>query len=335
MNNDMRNRITKTIEFFKFTCVTLSRLIELLEELELNQHQMAMSTCIFSLLTAFIQLIPLIPQLTIYHITMPVDHYERAVITNLYAELANTSCRFLTGLPPSAFNDIFPLFVQEFDQKRRLILQYRFSTTMKTNILLLLLIWLRTYSTNNVLSVMFKVSKYKVCRYRKTYFPLLVRALRSQMKWPSPNEMVNLVVYHPILGRYIGYVDGSRHFIQRPRKNQRLYYSGSVYDSKMLRRAGIGNLPIHTRLLADKGFGNGNGLLTPVRRNELNRFPLSSKKLFNYFLSNKRIFVEHLIKEMKVFEAVHGVFRHERQQWYGVSLCTAYLANVRASLFLQ
>ncbi|CAF4439103.1 unnamed protein product, partial [Didymodactylos carnosus] len=207
--------------------MALPRLIEIIEELELNQHQIAMSTSIFSQLSAFIQLMPLIPQLTVYHITLPVDHYERAAITNLYAELASTPRRFcsLTGLPPSAFNDIFPLFVQELDQKRRLILHYRFSTTMKANILLLLLIWLRTYSTNNVLSVMFKVTKYKVCRYRKTYFPLLVRALRSQIKWPSPNEMINLVVYHPVLGRYIGYVDGSRHFIQRPRKNQRLYYS--------------------------------------------------------------------------------------------------------------
>ncbi|CAF0961623.1 unnamed protein product [Didymodactylos carnosus] len=103
----------------------------------------------------------------------------------------------------------------------------------------------------------------------------------------------------------------------------------------MLATAGVRNIPPHTRLLADKSFVNGDLLLTPVRRNELRHFPAVYKDIFNYYLLSKRFFVEHLTKEMKIFEAVHGVYRHEKMLWYGVSLCATYLANVRADMFLS
>ncbi|CAF1530033.1 unnamed protein product, partial [Didymodactylos carnosus] len=85
----------------------------------------------------------------------------------------------------------------------------------------------------------------------------------------------------------------------------------------MLRHNGVPPIPPHTRLLADKGFANGASLLTPVRRNEMRQFPASFKNLFNYHLSQKRIFVEHLIKEVKIFKAVNGVYRDSHALWGG------------------
>ncbi|CAF1618815.1 unnamed protein product [Didymodactylos carnosus] len=263
------------------------------------------------------QMIPCLRRFTIYHLTMPRDHYERTQLIDLYAELAVTARRFcdLTGITTAAFNDLYHKFLIQTTSKLVLLKQRLHSGRLDANILLLLLIWLRKYPGNR---------------------------------------------------RYVGSIDGTRHRINRPQRHQRVYYSGknkthclasiyiistnrrliffkscflgSVHDSRMLISCAIGpnqpcSIPPHTKILADKGFANGGILLTPVRRNELRHFPQASKELFNYHLSSKRIFIEHITKEMKVFDIVHVVYKHSHALWQAVSLCTAYLANVRANLF--
>ncbi|CAF0987778.1 unnamed protein product [Didymodactylos carnosus] len=63
---------------------------------------------------------------------------------------------------------------------------------------------------------MFSLSPYQVSQFRLCCLPVLVKTLNSMIKWPNQKEMVNLALFHPVLGRYLGAVDSTRHFIQRP-----------------------------------------------------------------------------------------------------------------------
>ncbi|CAF1467345.1 unnamed protein product, partial [Didymodactylos carnosus] len=139
---------------------------------------------------------------------------------NLYFELSSTPRRFisLTGIPIESFNDIYPVFEGNMIRRLTTLRKRVHKSHYNVNVLLLLLIWLRQYCTYSLLSLMFGISMHQVGRLRLLCFPILVKTLKLMIKWPSANEMTNLVFYHSVLGRYIGAVDGTRHLIQRPSK---------------------------------------------------------------------------------------------------------------------
>ncbi|CAF1495053.1 unnamed protein product [Didymodactylos carnosus] len=129
------------------------------------------------------QIIPPLRYMTIYHLTMPYDHYERANLVNLYAELATTPRRFydLTGITREAFHDLYHDFLTCTTSKLALFKQRIHSRTLDANILLLLLIWLRQYPGNSLLSLMFRVSRSKISYNLRFSLPILTKTVRSMI----------------------------------------------------------------------------------------------------------------------------------------------------------
>ncbi|CAF1286579.1 unnamed protein product [Didymodactylos carnosus] len=115
-----------------------------MNEIELNQQEQEHLNTILAQLQYFLNVLPELPKLTIYHITMPMDHYERSTLADLYAELGPTPRRFcdLTGIPVEAFQDLYPTFVRFSIRKMEVLQKRRHTNRVNANVLLLLLIWI-------------------------------------------------------------------------------------------------------------------------------------------------------------------------------------------------
>lgn len=93
------------------------------------------------------------------------------------------------------------------------------------------------------------------------------------------------------------------------------------------------DMPMDVVLLADKGYGDTNLLLTPFRTAQIRCLPRDEKILVRRFKYLCRIIVEHTIKHMKTYQAVGSIWRHSR--WFKpvvVELCT-FLAQRHVGLF--
>ncbi|CAF1316494.1 unnamed protein product [Didymodactylos carnosus] len=105
-----RHAVRHGLQMFSFFLRILFPLIDVLYENQLQQQKIK-TFC--EHLIHLLRIIPYLTRITIYHITMPVDHYERSLLTDLFTELAPTPRRFcsLTGITTTAFCDIYPVFV--------------------------------------------------------------------------------------------------------------------------------------------------------------------------------------------------------------------------------
>ena len=141
----------------------------------------------------------------------------------------------------------------------------------------------------------------------------------------------------------VAVIDGTRHRIQRPQSEpQRLFYSGHcryhnfstqiIMDNngnivfiqsgflrhnndsgqfQLMPNIGTGeelHLPLGVYILADKGYPSVYPLLTPWR----NVAGDLTRQLFNREFSKVRTRVEHCIRRVKEYGAVHHLWRHER-----------------------
>ena len=216
--------------------------------------------------------------------------------------------------------------------------------------LLLTVIWLRQYPTNEVLGFLFGVSDSTASRVRTRCVPALEHAGRDTMRMPDPG-VAKRKRLPALLGDTPGLavvIDSFEQRTQRPTRSQRAYYSGKkkahtlktqvavdedsgrivdVSDSvpgrwadiKLLERSRLlKRLPEGVGGIGDLGYV-GIGALHPTgagaspRRKPRGKERPPADRKYNRAFSRRRIIVEHGIGRLRRFRAVAHVNRHRRQ----------------------
>jgi hypothetical protein len=214
---------------------------------------------------------------------------------------------------------------------------------------LLTVVWLRQYPTNEVLGFLFGVSDSTASRARARCLPLLEQAGKDTMRMPDPGvgrrkRLPALLRDTPGLAVVI---DSFEQRAQRPRRRQRAYYSGKkkahtlktqvgvdeesgaivdVSDSvpgrwadlKLLKRSRLlRRLPTGVGGIGDLAYV-GIGALHPTglgaspRRKPRGQERPPADRKYNRAFSRRRIVVEHAIGRLRRFRAVTHVNRHRR-----------------------
>src|SRR5215210_9273778 len=153
-----------------------------------------------------------------------------------------TVFRSLTGLRVGEFEqlvkEVIPLYVAAEQARHSLTSEGRvrqratgagphFSLGVRDQ-LLLAVVWLRQYPTNEVLGFLFGVSDSTASRARTRCLPVLEQAGKDTMRMPDPGagrrkRLPGLLKDTPGLAAV---VDSFEQRTQRPRRRQRAYYSG-------------------------------------------------------------------------------------------------------------
>src|SRR5437764_5914817 len=222
---------------------------------------------------------------------------------------------------------------------------------------LLAVIWLRQYPTNEALGFLFGVSDSTASRARARCLPALERAGQATMRMPDPGaarrkRLPALLQDTPGLAVVI---DSFEQRTQRPKRRQRAYYSGKkkahtlksqvagdeesgrfvdVSDSvpgrwadiKLLKKSRLlRRLPEGVGGIGDLGY-TGLRELHPrgacPRRKPRGRPRPKRDVRYNRAFSRRRIVVEHGLSRLRRFRAVTDVNRHGRK---------GHAARVRAS----
>jgi hypothetical protein len=215
---------------------------------------------------------------------------------------------------------------------------------------LLTIVWLRQYPTQEVLGFLFGVSDSTALRAIARCLPLLERSGRDTMRLPDPGRgrrkrLPQLLAETPELAVII---DTFEQRIQRPRRQQRAYYSGKKKahtlkvqvavdeetgqiagvaesrpgrwaDLKVLRRSKLkGRLPAGLGALGDLAYvgiadWHPEGLGATPRRKPRGQPRSEEDRRFNRAFSRRRIVVEHTIGRLRRFQALSQVDRHHRR----------------------
>lgn len=268
--------------------------------------------------------------------------------------------RSLTGLTVGVFEqlaaDLEPLFHE--DRRRRLERPGRRRAVGggdhfdldPSDRLLLAVVWLRHYPTQEVLGYLFGVSDSTALRAIAGCLPVLERAGRDTMRMPDPGRgrrkrLPALLADTPGLAVL---VDTFEHRIQRPRRRQRAYYSGKrkrhtlktqvavdeetgrvahVADSRpgpwadmtVLRHSGLRRrLPDGVGVLGDAAYAgvadwHPRGLGATPRRKPHGKPRPPADRRYNRAFARRRVTVEHTIGRLRRYQALTQMDRHHRR----------------------
>lgn len=272
-----------------------------------------------------------------------------------------TVFRALTGLTVAACDTLAEELVSVLEAARRAALDRpdrqravgggdTFDLTTADHLLLTVL-WLRQYPTNEVLGFLFGVSDStaSLTRTRTRVLPHLERAGRDTMRMPDPGSgrrktLSKLLADTP--GLAVG-IDSFEQRTHRPKRRQEAYYSGKTKaqtlksqvavdeesgrvvdvsgsaagptpDIKLLRRSRVlGKLPRGVGAIG----GSGDVGMGAVRKRVPTAVPRKKPRgkerppedrRYDRAFSRRRIVVEHAIGRMRRFQAITQVNRHGR-----------------------
>ena len=197
----------------------------------------------------------------------------------------------------------------------------------------LLLIYYRSYITQEFVGYIFNLDKSNVCRIIKQLEPLLAKILPIPKRRVLTQEEVTSLI-----------IDVTEQPIERPKKGQKDYYSGKKKQHTLkteiridqngkivqLSKSYPGKLhdfsifkiepppPDGIELLADSGYQGIDKLYQmsciPFKGSKNN--PLCKhKKIYNQALSSKRALVEHKIGAIKIFKIIGNRYRNKRERY--------------------
>lgn len=284
--------------------------------------------------------------------------------------------RSMTGLTVAAFDLMLPDLLAAFDADRRRRLDRPdrqrahgggddFDLTVADPILLTV-VWLRQYPTQECLGYLFGVSDSTALRAVRRCLPVLERAGKDTMRLPDPGrgrrrDLPALLKETPELAVI---VDTFEQRTQRPRRRQRAYYSGKKKahtlksqvavdedgrvvdvgesrpgrwaDLKVLRRSGLIGKLIRAKVgalgdLGDVGLGGLSPRLpgaTPRRKPRGQDRPPEDRR-YNRAFARRRIKVEHAIGRLRKYQSLTQVDRHRRQMHAARVRAVAGLVNRR------
>jgi hypothetical protein len=230
--------------------------------------------------------------------------------------------------------------------------------------LLLSIVWLRHYPTQEVLGYLFGVSDSSALRAVRRWLPLLERSGRDTMRMPDPGrgrrkKLPQLLAGTPALAVTI---DTFEQRTRRPRRHQRAYYSGKKKDHtlksqvavdeedgrvvdvaesrpgrwadlKVLKRSGLKRrLPDGVGAPGDLAYvgvaeWHPEGLGATPRRKPRGRPRPEEDRRYNRAFSRRRIVVEHAIGRMRRYQALSQVDRHRRRSHTARVRAVAGLVN--------
>ena len=268
--------------------------------------------------------------------------------------------RAMTGLTVELFDHMLPDLLAAFAAQRRQRLdrpgrQRAFGggddfDLSPADQLLLTLVWLRHYPTQECLGYLFAVSDSTALRAIRRCLPVLEAAGKDSFRLPDPGrgqrrDLPALLKGTPGLAVI---VDTFEQRTQRPRRRQRAYYSGKKKahtlksqvavdedgrvvgvaesrpgrwaDLKVLRRSGlVGKLArAQVGALGDLGYVGLDGVsprrhaATPRRKPRGQERPAADRG-YNRAFARRRIKVEHAIGRLRRFQALSAVNRHGRK----------------------
>lgn len=262
---------------------------------------------------------------------------------------SSTTFRLLTGLSVAEFQRLLSELVPVWNQarekqahrknrQRKAGAGHPFSLSLE-DMLLVLLMYYRTYVTYAFLSLLFDVDESTICRIIRRLEPLLASIFRIPEKKIEMNEDEILEAF----------VDATERPINRPKKKQKKYYSGKKKrhtmktqvivvrkkkkreEKKEKRRVRIAVVsastegkehdkklydrcrtwfPPDVEVIGDSGY-QGTTMKTPVKKPK-NGALTGPQKQANKQLSQKRIVAEHGIGKMKIWRIAADKYRNPR-----------------------
>jgi len=252
---------------------------------------------------------------------------------------------------PKIFLRLFGVLPQEFEQivrkvtplwQRRVLDRYkrpgRFFKLGLEEMILMLLLYYRSYMTQMSVGFMFGVDESRVCRNIQTLEPLLAKVMALfKTKHLSKEEVENLII------------DATEQPIEKPKRKQKAYYSGkkkrhtlkteirvAIKADKKPRivhvsKTNPGSIhdfvlyktepPIHkdTRVYADSGYQGLDKIHQateiPYKKSKHHLLDKEQKE-HNSALSRIRLKVEHIIGDLKIFKILSERYRNKRKRYH-------------------
>jgi len=242
---------------------------------------------------------------------------------------------------PTIFLRLFGIKIEEFDilsDKLEILWEKRVTSRYKRpgrnyklslkQMLMLLLLYYRTYSTQMQIGFMFGIDDSRVCRIIKTLEPLVARMVAIEKNRTLTREDV------------VQLIDVTEQIIEKPSKKQKHYFSGKkrshtlkteiritmegkirnisksypgkVHDFKIHKQGD--HLPLDSMVYADSGYQGIKklcaGARTPIKKSK--KKPLGFwQKIYNSILAKRRIKVEHTIAQLKNFRILSHRYRNK------------------------
>lgn len=224
--------------------------------------------------------------------------------------------------------------------------------------ILLTIVYLRHHLTFQMLGLLFQVSE-STAHNIFNYWQMLLReelpaSLLEQIKKCQENE----VIIQEELRKHELIVDSEEQVIERPKdyETQKKYYSGKkknhtfknqfitlpsgedivdivvgkpgpVSDIKLCRER-LYKFHPEQRLIGDKAYVGEAQIRTPHKKPKKGEITLEQKEA-NKVLSSERIFVEHLIRVLKIFKVAQERFRLRKDRYASIILTICGLVRLR------
>jgi hypothetical protein len=249
---------------------------------------------------------------------------------------------------PIIFNRLFGVSVSQFDEillkiepqweKQVINLYKRPGRDYKlelADMLLMLMLYYRSYITQMFIGFLFGIDDSRVCRIIQKLEPILAKEMAlTKTKHLSKEEVESLII------------DATEQPIERPQKNQKKYYSGKkkrhtikteiritrkgrIVHVSRSRRGAMHDFALHkeeppippeSRAFVDSGY---QGLDKLHQATELPYKATKTKQLdkeekeYNHALSRFRVIVENVIGDIKTFKILSDRYRNKRKR-YGI-----------------
>ena len=249
--------------------------------------------------------------------------------------------RSMTGLTVEAFDRLLPELLAAFaaDRRRRLDRPDRRRAVGSgddfdlgvADQLLLTVVWLRHYPTQECLGYLFGVSDSTALRAVRRCLPVLERSGTDTMRMPDPGrgrrkDLPALLKDTPALAVLVDTFEQRTH---RPGRRQRAWYSGKKKahtlksqwaDLKVFRRSGLAGRLARAGVgaLGDLAYLGIDGLVRGLRGASPRRKPKGRPRPegdgpYNRAFARRRVGVEHAIGRLRRFQALTAVNRHGRR----------------------
>ena len=247
---------------------------------------------------------------------------------------------------PTTFNRLFGVSVSQFETvlpkvvplwQRKVISRYkRPGRDYKLNVadmVLMLLLYYRSYISQEFVGYLFGIDDSRVCRILQKLEPLLAKVMAlPNKKYLSQEEVESLII------------DATEQPIERPKKTQKPYYSskkkrhtlkteirvtrkGRIVHVSKSRPGSIHNFELHkteppipkqTRAFVDSGYQGLDKLhiQTELPYKAIKTKPLGEEeKEYNQALSRLRVVVEHILGDIKTFRILADCYRNKRKRY--------------------
>ena len=231
--------------------------------------------------------------------------------------------RHLTGIPVAVFDELAAGVVPAVESAHRARLDrpgrrravgggddFDLSTADQV---LLTVVWLRQYPTNEALGFLFGVSDSTASRARARCLPALEKAGKDTMRLPDPGRgrrkrLPALLQDTPGLAVV---VDSFEQRTQRPKRRQRAYYSGKKRAHTLKSQVGVDEESGRVVDVSDSVPGPWADIKLLRRSRLLTRLPEGVR--YNRAFNRRRVVVECAIGRLRRFRAVAHVNRHRRE----------------------